>query len=58
MSLSGREALPEVWECLGRPLGYPGVVLKPSRMSGSGWDALSDVRECSEGLPECPGVDL
>ena len=29
---------------------------RPSRMAGSGWVAVSDVRECSEGPPGCPGV--
>ena len=29
---------------------------RPSRLSGSGRVAVSDVRECSEGPPGCPGV--
>ena len=49
MSVSGREALPDVREWSGCPSGCPGVVGKPSRMSRSG-------REWSGGPPKCPGV--
>ena len=70
MSESGWETLPDVWECLegppgypGGPLGFPGVVGKPSWMSGSVRkaiadvrEALSDGRECSEGSPGYPGT--
>ena len=58
MSVSGREFLPDVWkarlnvrECLRGPPGYPVVVGRPSRMSGSGREALSDVWEWSGGPP-------
>ena len=65
MSGNGHEALPDDLEWLGNPpgslagpLGCPGVVERPSRMSGSGretlpdvQEALSDVRECSEVPP-------
>ena len=54
MSGSGRETLPDVWEWSGDPPGCPGVVGRPSqmsgsgretpRMSGSGWEVFSDVR--------------
>ena len=47
MSGSGREALPDIWEWSGVPLGCPGVVGIPSRMSGCGREALQDVREWS-----------
>ena len=49
-----------------RPPRYPGEVGSPSRMSGSGRESLTDVRERSETLPDvqdwsgipsgCPGV--
>ena len=39
------EALPDVRECSGVPPGCPGVVGRPSRMSGSGRETLLDVRE-------------
>ena len=45
MSCSGREALEDVLEWLGGPPGCPGVVGRPSRMSGSGREALPDVQE-------------
>ena len=52
MSGSGREALPDVREWSGGPPGCPGVVGRPTRMSGSGreaisngWEALMDGRE-------------
>ena len=51
---SGREALPDVREwsggplgCPEGPLGCPGVVRRPSRMSGSSREALPNVREWS-----------
>ena len=53
---SGQDALADVWEwsgyppgCPGGPLGCPGVVGRPSRMSGSVWEAFPDVREWSAG---------
>ena len=46
---SGREVLPDVRES-------PGVFWRPSRMFGSGLEALPDVREWSGGPPEFPGV--
>ena len=60
---SGRVALPDVreWsgnppECLVGPLGYPGVVGRPSRMSGSYRESLTNVREWVGGPPGCLGV--
>ena len=64
---SGRESLPDVWkdlpdvrrdlpdvrEWLGGPPGCPGLVGRPSRMSGSDRDAIRDVRELSGGPPGC-----
>ena len=40
MSWDGREALWDVWEWSEGPPGCPGVVGWPSRMSGSGQEAL------------------
>ena len=48
--------LPDVQERPGHLPGCPGVYGKPSRMSGSCWEALQDVREwlgCRQG---CLGV--
>ena len=45
MSGSGREDFPDVREWLGCSRGFSGVVGRPSRMSGSVREALSDVRE-------------
>ena len=45
MSVSGWEALSDVWELSGGPPGCPEVVRWPSRMSGSGREALPEVRE-------------
>ena len=45
MSVSGREALPEVREWSGGLPGCPGVVGRPSRMSGSGRESLTGGRE-------------
>ena len=42
---SGREALWDGRQWSGGPLGCPGVVERPSRMSGSGREALPDGRE-------------
>ena len=42
---SGRESLPDVREWSGVPLGYSGVVVRPSWLSGSGWATLTDVQE-------------
>ena len=44
MSKSGREAHPNVWEWSGCPPGCPGVVETASRMAGSDWEAISNVR--------------
>ena len=67
MSGSGREALSEVREWSGGPLGGPGVVGRlsrmlgvvgrPYRMSESGREALSDVQEALpdfQGWLKCP----
>ena len=43
-------------EWSGGPPGCPEVAGRPSRMSGSGREALPDVREWSGGPPECPAV--
>ena len=70
MSKSGWEALPDVREWLGGPPGCPGVVGRPSRLSGSGerpswmsgscWEALLKVREAlpdvHEGWEALPDV--
>ena len=45
MSGSNWEALPDVREWSGRPLGCPGVVERLSGICGSGWEALPDVWE-------------
>ena len=60
MSGSGQDALPEVQEWSDNPPGCPGVVERPSRMSGNGretlpdfaerWDTFLDVREWSRDL--------
>ena len=42
-----RKDLKDVWEWSGGTPGSPGVVGRTSRMSGSGWEALPDVRELS-----------
>ena len=64
MSGSDRETLLEVQEWSGGPHGCPGMVGRPSRMSGSGretvryvWEAFPEVREWSRGPPKCLGVD-
>ena len=36
-----------------KPHGYPGVVERPSQMSGRGRDALPEVREWLRVPPEC-----
>ena len=63
MSGSGLEALSDIREThshvrerSGSSLKCPGVVWRPSRMSGCGWEALLDVRVWSGGPPGCPGV--
>ena len=43
MSVSGRDALGALRERSGGPHGYPGVVVRPSRMSGTGLEVLPDV---------------
>ena len=45
MSRSGREAIPDVWDWLEGHPGCMGEIERPSRMSGSGQEALPDVRE-------------
>ena len=52
MSISGREALPDVRECLGGPLGCPEVVGTPSQMSESGRECLGDLWSSREALPD------
>ena len=54
MSRIGQVALKDVQEWLGGPLGCPGVVGWPSRMSRSDWEAIFDIREWSGGPPERP----
>ena len=54
--LNVRKALSDVRECSGGLLEYPGVVGRPSRMTGSGREALPDVREWSGGPSECHGM--
>ena len=54
MSGSNREALLDVREWSGDPIGCFGVVERPSWISGSGRDAVTDVREWSEGPLVCP----
>ena len=44
MSGSGLEAIPDVREWSGDPLGCLGVLGNPFRMSSSCWEALRDVR--------------
>ena len=46
----GREALPYVREWSGGPPGCPIVVVRPSRLSVCGREALLDVQECLGGL--------
>ena len=60
---SGQLALPDdrKWSrgppgCPGGPLGFLGVVRKPSWMPGSVREALPDVREWSENPPGRPEV--
>ena len=50
----GREALLDVQEWSVGPVGCPGVVRRPYRMYGSGQQSLSNVREWSGDLHECP----
>ena len=50
----GRDALSDVWEWSGCPLGFPGLVRRPSWMSGSVRESLPDVRVWSGGYPRCP----
>ena len=64
MSGSGREDFSDVLECWedlpnvrkysGHPLGCLGVIGNLSRMSGSGREALSDVRDWSGDPPGFP----
>ena len=51
-----RETLPVVRWWSADPLGCPGVVERPSWMSGCGRETLLDVREWSGGPPGCSGV--
>ena len=65
MSGTGWGVLSDVREWSGGLFGCPGVVGRPSRMSGSGrddlrksengWMVLSDVREWSGDPHKCPG---
>ena len=48
----GREAHPDVWEWPGDPPKCPGVIGRPSRMSGSGREALLDIRSDKEAIPD------
>ena len=41
---------------VGMPSQWLGVVVRPSRSSGSGWEALPKVREWSVDPPKGPGV--
>ena len=50
MSVSFREDLPDVQEWSGGPLRCPGVVGRLSRMTGSGREALLDVRDGRDAL--------
>ena len=52
MSESGWEALPDIWEWSGVPLGCPGVVGIPSRMSGSGREIFPYIREALPNIRE------
>ena len=45
MSGNSQESLPDLWEWSGGPPGSPGVVVKPSLISGSGREDLPDVCE-------------
>ena len=63
MSESSRETLQDVREWSRDLPRCPGVVKRPSlisgrpsRMSGSSLEAFPDIRECSGGLPGCTGV--
>ena len=56
MCESGREALPDVREWSDGPPECPGVVGRPSWMSGSGRVALPDVREWLGNPAGCLGV--
>ena len=66
MSRNNREALLDVREwsedprgspgVVRRPPGCPGVVGRPSRISGSGREALPDIRDLSGSLRGCLGV--
>ena len=51
MSKSGREALPNVREWSGGPPECPGMIGRPSLMSGSGRESLPNVLEWSGGPP-------
>ena len=44
MSGSCREVIPNVREWAGVPSGCPGVIRRPSRMSGSDREALPNIR--------------
>ena len=48
----GWESFPDVREWSGGPPGYPGVVGRPSWMTGSGLEALPVVRDWSGDPPE------
>ena len=42
-----RETLSDIREWSGGPPGYTGVVRRPCQMSGSGWEAIPNVRDSS-----------
>ena len=56
MSVSGREALPDILEQSRGPSGCLGVVGRPTRMSGNSWKALPDVQVWSGSPPGRPEV--
>ena len=56
MSERSQKTHPDVQEWLGSPPKSQGVVGRPTRMSGSGREAILDVRELSGGPPGSPEV--
>ena len=56
MSVSGRESSPDVWEWSRGYLGCPGMVGRPSRVSGNGRKALPNDRVGLGSLLGRPGV--
>ena len=51
-----RKALLDIQKWSVHPPVSPGVVGRPSLMSGSVRETITDVREWSRGYPECTGV--